>query len=69
VWQSNDAGLTWRKVWSKQDSLNVGSLAIDPRNPEVIYCRTGEAKLSADSYGGVGIYKTTDGGVALLGSC
>src|SRR5438132_1320167 len=62
VWQSNDACLTWRTVWSKQDSLNVGSLAIDPRNPEVIYCGTGEANLSADSYGGVGIYKTTDGG-------
>ena len=62
VWQSNDAGVTWRTVWSKQDSLNVGSLAIDPRNPKVIYCGTGEANLSVDSYGGVGIYKTTDGG-------
>ncbi|PYJ20243.1 MAG: hypothetical protein DME92_10180, partial [Verrucomicrobia bacterium] len=62
VWQSNDAGVTWRTVWSKQDTLNIGSLAIDPRNPKVIYCGTGEANLSVDSYGGVGIYKTTDGG-------
>src|SRR6266404_5975075 len=60
VWQSNDAGLTWRSVWSKQDSLNIGSLAIDPVNAAVIYCGTGEANLSADSYAGVGIYKTTD---------
>jgi photosystem II stability/assembly factor-like uncharacterized protein len=42
--------------------LNIGSLAIDPKNPDVIYCGTGEANLSADSYGGVGIYKTADGG-------
>jgi photosystem II stability/assembly factor-like uncharacterized protein len=62
VWQSNDGGLTWRSVWSKQESLNIGSLAIDPGNPAVIYCGTGEANLSADSYGGVGIYKTADGG-------
>jgi photosystem II stability/assembly factor-like uncharacterized protein len=62
VWQSNDAAMTWRTVWSKQDSLNIGSLAIDPRNPAVIYCGTGEANLSADSYAGIGIYKTTDGG-------
>jgi photosystem II stability/assembly factor-like uncharacterized protein len=62
VWQSDDAGQTWRSLWSKQDSLNIGSLAIDPRSPKVIYCGTGEANLSADSYGGVGIYKTTDGG-------
>src|SRR6266496_3268183 len=61
VWQSDDAGLTWRSVWSGEDSLNVGSLAIDPRNPAIIYCGTGEANLSADSYSGVGIYRTTDG--------
>src|SRR6266550_5575390 len=62
VWQSDDAGLNWRTVWSKQDSLNIGSLAIDPRNPAVIYCGTGEANLSSDSYAGVGIYRTDDGG-------
>src|SRR5439155_379573 len=62
VWQSNDAGLKWRSVWRHQDSLNVGSLAIDPRNPAIIYCGTGEANLSADSYSGVGIYQTANGG-------
>src|SRR5918994_1714076 len=62
VWHSDNAGETWRSLWSKQDSLNIGSLAIDPAKPEVIYCGTGEANLSADSYAGVGIYRTTDGG-------
>ena len=62
VWQSNNAGVRWRPLWKKQDSLNIGSLAIDPANPDVIYCGTGEANLSADSYAGVGIYKTADGG-------
>jgi hypothetical protein len=28
----------------------------------VIYCRTGEANLSVDSYAGVGIYRTDNGG-------
>jgi photosystem II stability/assembly factor-like uncharacterized protein len=62
VWQSTDAGLTWRPLWHRQDSLNVGALAIDPKNPDVLYCGTGEANLSADSYPGVGLYKSTDGG-------
>jgi photosystem II stability/assembly factor-like uncharacterized protein len=62
VWESTDAGETWRSLWSKQDSLNIGSLAIDPKNPDMIYCGTGEANLSVDSYAGVGIYRTTDGG-------
>jgi photosystem II stability/assembly factor-like uncharacterized protein len=62
IWQSKNAGVTWRSLWRKQDSLNIGSLAIDPANPDVIYCGTGEGNLSVDSYAGVGIYKTTDGG-------
>lgn len=62
AWQSNNAGVRWRPLWKKQDSLNIGSLAIDLVNPDVIYCGTGEANLSADSYAGVGIYKTADGG-------
>ncbi|MDT5157876.1 MAG: hypothetical protein QOH51_2233 [Acidobacteriota bacterium] len=62
VWFSPDAGQSWQSQWYSQDVLNVGSLAIDPTNPDIIYCGTGEANLSADSYPGVGIYQTTDAG-------
>src|SRR6266581_1969686 len=62
VWQSNDAGRTWRALWRDHETLNIGSLAIDPKNPAVIYCGTGEANLSVDSYAGVGIYRTDNGG-------
>jgi photosystem II stability/assembly factor-like uncharacterized protein len=37
-------------------------LAIDANNPDTIYCGTGEANLSADSYPGVGLYKSSDAG-------
>jgi photosystem II stability/assembly factor-like uncharacterized protein len=62
IWQSNDAGQTWRSVWNDQDVLNVGSLALDRNNPDVIYCGTGEANLSLDSYPGVGLYRSTNAG-------
>jgi photosystem II stability/assembly factor-like uncharacterized protein len=62
VWFSPDAGQTWRAQWHDQDVLNVGALAIDAQNPQRLYCGTGEANLSADSYAGVGIYRTLDGG-------
>jgi photosystem II stability/assembly factor-like uncharacterized protein len=62
VWASTDAGKSWTSLWHSQDVLNVGSLAIDPANPDIVYCGTGEANLSADSYPGVGIYQTKDGG-------
>jgi photosystem II stability/assembly factor-like uncharacterized protein len=62
VWKSENAGRTWFPLWHSQESLNVGSLAIHPKNPALIYCGTGEANLSGDCYAGVGIYRTMDGG-------
>jgi len=48
-------------------SLAVGSIAIDtegsPSQPPAIYVGTGEANDSLDSYYGVGILKSTDGGL------
>jgi photosystem II stability/assembly factor-like uncharacterized protein len=62
VWHSPDEGRTWKSCWSDQDILNIGSLTIDAKNPDTIYCGTGEANLSADSYPGVGLYKSNDAG-------
>ena len=62
VWRSNDAGQTWQSCWSDQDILNIGSLGIDQKNPDTIYCGTGEANLSSDSYPGAGLYKSSDAG-------
>lgn len=62
VWYSGDAGKTWTSQWHDQESLNIGSIAIDPLAPDTIYAGTGEANLSLDSYPGVGLYRTTDAG-------
>jgi photosystem II stability/assembly factor-like uncharacterized protein len=62
VWQSMDAGQNWRSCWNDQDILNIGSLAVDPRNPDTIYCGTGEANLSSDCYPGLGLYVSKDAG-------
>jgi photosystem II stability/assembly factor-like uncharacterized protein len=62
VWRSNDAGQTWTSQWHDQPILNVGSLAIDTKSPDTVYCGTGEANGSADSYAGVGVFRTQDGG-------
>lgn len=62
VWSSGDAGKTWKLRWRANTPLEIGALAIDPSNPATIYCGTGEANLSADSYPGDGIYRSTNGG-------
>jgi photosystem II stability/assembly factor-like uncharacterized protein len=66
VWHSVAAGTTWQPLWHHQDSLNVGSLAIDPQQPDTLYCGTGEANLSADSHAGVGVYRSLDAGATWL---
>jgi photosystem II stability/assembly factor-like uncharacterized protein len=62
VWKSDDGGQHWRGLWHDQPTLNIGSVAVDPANPAIVYCGTGEANLSADSYPGVGVFRSTDGG-------
>ena len=62
IWKSEDAGMNWISLWHDQPTLNIGSLAIDPNNPDVLYCGTGEANFSADSHAGVGMYRSLDGG-------
>jgi photosystem II stability/assembly factor-like uncharacterized protein len=70
VWKSLNAGATWSPTMHKQEH-NVGALAIDPRNAKTVYCGTGEANLSADSYAGVGLYKSSNfgGSWRLIASC
>jgi len=62
VWHSPDAGKTWQALWDGEPSLNIGALALDPQNPDIIYCGTGEANLSADSHPGVGLFRSLNAG-------
>lgn len=62
LWRSNDAGRSWEVLWHKEPSLNIGALAIDQNDPDVVYCGTGEANMSADSHPGVGLYVTRNFG-------
>lgn len=62
VWKTADGGQTWTPLTDDQPALAIGALAIDPSNPDTIYAGTGEENFSQDSYSGVGILKSTDGG-------
>jgi large repetitive protein len=74
VWKSTNAGplspnpnqVTWTPVIDNQPTLAVGSIAIQPGNTNpansVVLVGTGEPNSSADSYYGLGILRSTDGG-------
>lgn len=64
VWTSPDGGRTWSGLWHRQPTLNVGSVAMDPSDPQTVYVGTGEANLSADSHPGVGVFVSRDGGAS-----
>ena len=61
VWRSDDAGHSWSQTWQKRHA-HIGALALDPQNPRVVYCGTGDASRSVDTFGGVGLYKSEDWG-------
>ncbi|MFC3195207.1 WD40/YVTN/BNR-like repeat-containing protein [Marinicella sediminis] len=62
VWKSENNGNTFRPVTDQLPSQIVGSLAIDPNHSNVLWLGTGENNSSRSSYGGMGVFKSTDGG-------
>jgi len=62
VWQTMDGGLTWKPLFDDQPVSSVGSIALAPSNPSVIYIGSGEANIRGNVAAGDGVYKSTDGG-------
>ncbi len=65
VFKTTDGGLSWFPTFDDQATLSIGSIAIDPVDPEVVYVGTGEPNGGGGSvtYGGTGVYKSENGGV------
>jgi photosystem II stability/assembly factor-like uncharacterized protein len=61
VWKSTSAGVSSRPVFDKY-CQSIGALAIDQKNPQVIYVGTGESNMRNSVSIGDGMYKSTDGG-------
>ena len=62
VWKSTDNCTTWTSVFDNQNTSSIGALAIDPTNPNIIYCGTGEPNSLRSYYPGTGMFKSTNGG-------
>ncbi len=62
VWETTDAGRTWRPIFDSQPIGSIGALAVAPSSPKVLYVGSGEADMRSDIAQGNGAYKSTDGG-------
>ena len=63
IFRTQDGGITWKALFQHQRVASIGALAVDPRNPAVIWAGTGEANIRNDVSFGDGVYESTDGGL------
>jgi photosystem II stability/assembly factor-like uncharacterized protein len=61
LWKSTDGGDSWRALNDLLPNLAVVTLAMDPKDPDILYAGTGEW-FTGGGLRGFGIFKTTDGG-------
>ena len=62
IFKSVDGGINWKPIFDKQPVSSVGSLAIAPSDPNVVWAGTGESFIRSNISHGNGIYKSTDAG-------
>lgn len=66
VYKTADGGKTWEKIFYVNETTGCADLAIDPKNPSILYASFWEFRRTAYSFssGGVNsaLYKSIDGG-------
>jgi photosystem II stability/assembly factor-like uncharacterized protein len=62
VWKTTNDGVTWDPIFDNQSSFSIGSVSIDPNNPNIVWVGTGENVGGRHVGYGDGIYKSTDAG-------
>ena len=64
LWNTDNAGTTWRPVLENAMSTSIGDVTIAPSDPETIWVGTGEANILRSSQAGAGVFKSTDAGTS-----
>ena len=69
IFKTIDGGIHWDPIFDGQPVASIGSLAVAPSDPNIVWAGTGEASIRSHISVGAGIYKSTDAGKtwALMG--
>lgn len=62
IWKTNNNGTTWEPVFDNYGVYAIGCLAIDKKNPNVVWAGTGENNSQRALGFGNGVYKSVDAG-------
>ncbi len=62
IFATTNNGTTWTPVFDTYGSYSIGWIAIDPKNPSLVWVGTGENNNQRSVSYGDGVYKSEDGG-------
>lgn len=62
VWKTTNNGVTFDPLFDNMPTMVIGDIAVDPNHPETVWVGTGEPQSSRSTYGGMGVFRSTDGG-------
>jgi photosystem II stability/assembly factor-like uncharacterized protein len=62
IFKSTDAGIHWEPIFDHEDVSSVGSLAVTPTDPNIVWAGTGESFIRSHISVGAGIFKSLDAG-------
>jgi photosystem II stability/assembly factor-like uncharacterized protein len=63
LWKTTNNGHSFEPLFDDQPTMIMGDIAVDPNHPETVWVGTGENNSSRSSYGGMGVYRSDDGGM------
>jgi photosystem II stability/assembly factor-like uncharacterized protein len=61
IWKSVNGGTTFKQIF-RDHTMSVETIAIEQKNPQVIWAGTGECNVRNSVSVGTGLYRTSDGG-------
>lgn len=62
LWKTENGGMTLSPIFEKESSVSIGAVAVNQKNPNVIWVGTGEQNSRNSTAWGDGVYMTADGG-------
>ena len=62
LWKTTDGGNRWSPIFEEQNVSSIGSVAVAPSDPNVVWVGTGEPFIRSNISVGWGVFKSTDAG-------
>ncbi len=62
LWKSVDDGASWTSIFDQAGTMTIGAVTVDPNDPSTLWVGTGENNQGCESYFGLGLMRSTDGG-------